>query len=254
MASSFLLARLTRLNLALQRRRARRGFAEILVSFLLQKRSFRELLVQETATNSCLPAEKKSPKSLFGFSILDVDSNRSARIFLVRVEWEERYVEQHESPRPQGLREPLFAGRGAHRFLSRRNRLGTDEREDFTSYAMLKLVENDYARLRKYRGDSSFRTYLTVVMQRLFLDYRTQKWGKWRPSTTATPRGDCGRAGNAPLPRWYRLPRGPRNASHPDRYSSQRGGSLGSRDRTPTPPTCQARRGGCSRKRRRPRA
>ena len=71
------------------------------------------------------------------------------------------------------------------RFLSRRNRLGTDEREDFTSYAMLKLVENDYARLRKYRGDSSFRTYLTVVSQRLFLDYRTQKWGKWRPSTTA---------------------------------------------------------------------
>ena len=75
------------------------------------------------------------------------------------------------------------------RFLSRRNRRGTDEREDFTSYAMLKLVENDYARLRKYRGDSSFRTYLTVVMQRLFLDYRTQKWGKWRPSTTATRLG-----------------------------------------------------------------
>lgn len=71
------------------------------------------------------------------------------------------------------------------RFLSRRHRLGTDEREDFTSYAMLKLVENDYARLRKYRGNSSFRTYLTVVMQRLFLDYRIQKWGKWRPSTTA---------------------------------------------------------------------
>lgn len=71
------------------------------------------------------------------------------------------------------------------RFLARRNRLGMDEREDFTSYAMFKLVVNNYARLRKYRGDSSFRTYLTVVMQRLFLDYRTQKWGKWRPSTTA---------------------------------------------------------------------
>jgi len=71
------------------------------------------------------------------------------------------------------------------RFLSRRHRLCTDEREDFTSYAMLKLIENNYARLRKYRGDSTFRTYLTVVMQRLFLDYRTQKWGKWRPSTAA---------------------------------------------------------------------
>lgn len=71
------------------------------------------------------------------------------------------------------------------RFLSRRHRLSADEREEFTSYAMLKLVENDYGRLRKYRGESSFRTYLTVVLQRLFLDFRTQKWGKWRPSTTA---------------------------------------------------------------------
>lgn len=71
------------------------------------------------------------------------------------------------------------------RFVSRRNRLGADEREDYASYAMLKLVENDYARLRKYRGASSFRTYLTVVMQRLFLDFRTAKWGKWRPSTAA---------------------------------------------------------------------
>jgi RNA polymerase sigma factor (sigma-70 family) len=71
------------------------------------------------------------------------------------------------------------------RCLSRRHRLSTDEREDFTSYAMLKLVEDDYRRLRKYRGDSSLRTYLTVVLQRLFLDYRTEKWGKWRPSTTA---------------------------------------------------------------------
>jgi RNA polymerase sigma factor (sigma-70 family) len=75
------------------------------------------------------------------------------------------------------------------RFVSRRNRLGADEREDYTSYAMLKLVENDYARIRKYRGDSSFRTYLTVVMQRLFLDFRTAKWGKWRPSTAAKKLG-----------------------------------------------------------------
>lgn len=71
------------------------------------------------------------------------------------------------------------------RFVARRNRLGADEREDYASYATLKLVENDYARLRKYRGDSSFRTYLTVVMQRLFLDFRIAKWGKWRPSTRA---------------------------------------------------------------------
>lgn len=75
------------------------------------------------------------------------------------------------------------------RFVSRRHRLGVDEREDFTSYAMLKLIEGDYRRVRQYRGDSTFKTYLSVVLQRLFLDYRTQKWGKWRPSTMAVRLG-----------------------------------------------------------------
>lgn len=74
-------------------------------------------------------------------------------------------------------------------YIARRHRLTTEEREDFASFAMLKLVENDYARLRKYRGESQFKTYLTVVLQRLFLDYRTQKWGKWRPSTMAQKLG-----------------------------------------------------------------
>ena len=69
--------------------------------------------------------------------------------------------------------------------IARRRRLTSEEREDFASFAMLKLVENDYARIRKFRGESQFNTYLTVVLQRLFLDYRTQKWGKWRPSTVA---------------------------------------------------------------------
>ena len=70
-------------------------------------------------------------------------------------------------------------------YIGRRHRLTSEDREDFASFAMLKLVENDYARIKKYRGESQFKTYLTVVLHRLFLDYRTQKWGKWRPSTTA---------------------------------------------------------------------
>ena len=70
-------------------------------------------------------------------------------------------------------------------YIARRHRLASEDREDFASFAMFKLVENDYARIRKFRGESQFNTYLTVVLQRLFLDYRTQKWGKWRPSTAA---------------------------------------------------------------------
>jgi RNA polymerase sigma factor (sigma-70 family) len=65
--------------------------------------------------------------------------------------------------------------------ISRRHRLSRDEAEDFTSYALFKLIEDDYATLRSFQGRSKLGTFLTVVVQRLFLDYRVQKWGKWRP-------------------------------------------------------------------------
>jgi RNA polymerase sigma factor (sigma-70 family) len=67
------------------------------------------------------------------------------------------------------------------RHLCRRRRLSCDEAEDFTSYALFKLIEDDYATLRSFQGRSKLGTFLTVVVQRLFLDYRVQKWGKWRP-------------------------------------------------------------------------
>jgi RNA polymerase sigma factor (sigma-70 family) len=67
------------------------------------------------------------------------------------------------------------------RHLCRRRRLSCDEEEDFASYALFKLIEDDYATLRSFQGRSKLVTFLTVVVQRLFLDYRIQKWGKWRP-------------------------------------------------------------------------
>jgi RNA polymerase sigma factor for flagellar operon FliA len=70
-------------------------------------------------------------------------------------------------------------------FVCRRNRLGPAEADDFRSLVRLKLIENDYDALRRYRGQSSFRTYLAVVIQRRFLDYRISEWGKWRPSAEA---------------------------------------------------------------------
>ena len=70
-------------------------------------------------------------------------------------------------------------------FVSKRRLLSPQEREDFASYAHLKLMGNDRAIIRKHRGESSLRTYLVVVVNRLFQDYRIQKWGKWRNSTAA---------------------------------------------------------------------
>src|SRR5262249_28897252 len=41
-------------------------------------------------------------------------------------------------------------------------------------------------------GRSSIATYLAVVVQRLFLDYRISAWGKWRPSAEAKRAGPVG--------------------------------------------------------------
>jgi RNA polymerase sigma factor (sigma-70 family) len=67
----------------------------------------------------------------------------------------------------------------------RKRRLTGDHADEFAARAWLALVENDYARFRKFEERSSMRTYLTVVINRLFLDYLTSIWGRWRPSAVA---------------------------------------------------------------------
>ena len=57
--------------------------------------------------------------------------------------------------------------------------------EDFASTVKLRLIENDYEILGRFEGRSSLKTYLTVVVNRIYLDYQTQRFGKWRPSAEA---------------------------------------------------------------------
>jgi RNA polymerase sigma factor (sigma-70 family) len=73
--------------------------------------------------------------------------------------------------------------------LTRRHGLSQDERAEFASWVKLRLVEDDYAVLRKFRGESSITTYLTVVIAMLFRDYRVERWGRWRPSAAAQRHG-----------------------------------------------------------------
>lgn len=75
-------------------------------------------------------------------------------------------------------------------FVCRKSNLLGADAEDFHSWARLKLIENDYAILRKFEGRSSLRTYLAVVVQRLMLDYLNHQLGKWRPSAEARRIGD----------------------------------------------------------------
>lgn len=45
--------------------------------------------------------------------------------------------------------------------------LSADDREDLAADVLLAIVANDYAALRRFRGESSLATYLTVVARRV---------------------------------------------------------------------------------------
>ena len=57
--------------------------------------------------------------------------------------------------------------------------------EDFASTVKLRLIENDYDVLARFEGRSSLKTYLTMVVNRLYLDYQRERFGKWRSSAQA---------------------------------------------------------------------
>jgi RNA polymerase sigma factor for flagellar operon FliA len=70
-------------------------------------------------------------------------------------------------------------------FACRRHRLDATDAEELRSIVHLRLVENDYAILRAYEQRSSFATYISIVVQRMALDYRIHAWGKWHASAEA---------------------------------------------------------------------
>jgi RNA polymerase sigma factor for flagellar operon FliA len=68
---------------------------------------------------------------------------------------------------------------------ARRRHFSREETEDFVSIVRLKLLEEDYRIIRKFEGESTFGTYLTVVIQRQMLDHLNHERGKYRPSAEA---------------------------------------------------------------------
>lgn len=65
-----------------------------------------------------------------------------------------------------------------------------EEAEEFAAQVQIKLVDNDYAVLRKWSGKSTLKTYLSAVVLNYFHDYRNHLWGKWRPSAEAVRLGE----------------------------------------------------------------
>jgi RNA polymerase sigma factor (sigma-70 family) len=66
-----------------------------------------------------------------------------------------------------------------------RRGLRVADAEDFASAVKARLIEDDYEVLARHEGRSSLKTYLAVVVNRLYLDFQRQRFGKWRPSAEA---------------------------------------------------------------------
>ena len=66
------------------------------------------------------------------------------------------------------------------------------EAEEFRAWALFKLVDDDYRILGRWKGRSSFPTFLSVVLLNLLRDYRIHLWGKWRPSAASRRGGPTG--------------------------------------------------------------
>jgi RNA polymerase sigma factor (sigma-70 family) len=70
-------------------------------------------------------------------------------------------------------------------FGCRRSKFSPQDAEDFEGTVWIKLIEEDYAVFRLFEGRSEIRTYLTIVINRLLLDYQNHLWTKWRNSAEA---------------------------------------------------------------------
>lgn len=70
-------------------------------------------------------------------------------------------------------------------WVCRKHHASQEDAEEFSSWVRLRLVEDDYAVLRKWEGRSSLETYLTSTIINLFKDFRVHCWGRWRPSAEA---------------------------------------------------------------------
>jgi RNA polymerase sigma factor (sigma-70 family) len=76
------------------------------------------------------------------------------------------------------------------RDVARARRLSRDDAEDFGQSVHLRFLERGYDILDRFEGRSSLRTYLTVVVNRMLLDWRNSMYGKWRPSRSAEAMGE----------------------------------------------------------------
>ena len=85
-----------------------------------------------------------------------------------------------------------------HTAQTRSIRLTTQDREDLSAEVFLALVQDDFAILRRFRGESSLATYLTIISRRIIV-HHLQKRRSTSSLSDSQERSDP-RATNSPRP------------------------------------------------------
>ena len=98
-------------------------------------------------------------------------------------------------PMEQTAEERFLAGldeiERAARFVARRAGLDADDAEDLSAAVKLRLIEDDYAILRRFGGRCSLATYVASIAHRICADEWAHVRGRWRPSAEARRLGDA---------------------------------------------------------------
>lgn len=105
--------------------------------------------------------------------------------------WEIRSADSERAERSQvsNAAELLPSVDRAISAVLRKRRRSKDFAEDFRGFVVLKMLERDSARLKRFRGESTLLTYLRVVVDRLYCDYLISRNGKWHSSRRASKLG-----------------------------------------------------------------
>jgi RNA polymerase sigma factor (sigma-70 family) len=77
------------------------------------------------------------------------------------------------------------------RAVCRRHQIPADEATEFSASVFLKVIEDDYAVLRRFRSSGDPKAFLFTVVYHHMLDCRNHEWGKWRASARARQLGSA---------------------------------------------------------------
>ena len=84
-----------------------------------------------------------------------------------------------------------ISGEGGHGYLV--ERAGRLDKDELFVQVLDHLQEDDYRRLREFKGNSSFTTYLTAIISRLVVDIVRSRTGRNRAKERAERFGELGR-------------------------------------------------------------